>query len=89
MAQRGGKRDGSGRKKGEATLYSEALKSKIAELVSVDAHEMVVAQIEKAKKGDTIAFKELMDRTLGKAPQAVTGFDGKELRVIFDSVFNK
>lgn len=84
MAQRGGKREGSGRKKGEATLYSEALKAKIAELVTVDAKEMILAQVEKAKKGDTMAFKELMDRTLGKAPQAVTGADGGALRIIFD-----
>lgn len=84
MAQRGGKREGSGRKKGEATLYSEALKAKIAELVTVDAKEMILAQVEKAKKGDTNAFKELMDRTLGKAPQALTGGDGGALRIIFD-----
>ncbi len=87
MATRGGKREGSGRKKGEATLYSEALKAKIAELVKRDAPELIAAQIAKAKTGDTQAFKELMDRVLGKAPQALTGLDGGALIIQFDSAF--
>lgn len=88
MSQRGGKREGAGRKKGEATLYSEALKAKIAELVEKDAPELIAAQIAKAKTGDTQAFKELMDRVLGKAPQAITGPEGQALIIQFDSAFN-
>jgi hypothetical protein len=87
--KRGGHREGSGRKKGAATLYSEALKAEIAKLVKVAAPEMIKAQIKKAKDGDTYAFKELMDRTLGKAPQAITGPDGGVLQIMFDQVFNQ
>lgn len=86
-SKRGGYREGSGRKKGEATLYSEALKAKIAELVAVDAPEMIKAQVKKAKEGDTTAFKELMDRVLGKAPQAITGPNGGALQIMFDEIF--
>lgn len=87
MAQRGGHREGSGRKKGEATIYKEALKAKIAELVEHEAPEMIRAQIVKAKNGDTQAFKELMDRILGKAPQAITDADGRSLVLAFDAAF--
>jgi hypothetical protein len=85
---RGGKRDGAGRKKGEASLIKEALKNKIAELVEHEAPVMIKAQIEKAKTGDTQAFKELMDRIMGKAPQALTDADGKNLQIMFDAVFH-
>lgn len=86
---KGGYRPGSGRKKGAATLYSEALKAEIAKLVQADAPELIKAQIEKAKKGDTQAFNSLLDRFMGKPAQAITGEDGNLLQIIFDGTFNK
>jgi hypothetical protein len=44
--------------------------------------------IAKAKTGDVQAVKELFDRAFGKAPQAITGADGRDLKIIFDAVFN-
>lgn len=87
MSTRGGYRPGSGRKKGAATLYSEALKAEIARLVEAEAPALIEAQIKEAKLGSTPAFRELMDRVLGKAPQAITDADGQSLTLAFDAAF--
>lgn len=84
---KGGHRPGSGRKKGAATLYSEALKAEIARMVKKDAAALIKAQVEKAKRGDTTAFNSLLDRFMGKPPQALTGADGGALQVMFDNAF--
>jgi hypothetical protein len=68
---RGGKRQGAGRKKGQAALAAEEYRKFIVEEVRKNKKEIVAAQITKAKQGDTQAFKELNDRALGKAPQGI------------------
>lgn len=92
MATRGGYRPGAGKKKGSKssnTLDALAIKSLYIEKAKEHALPMLEALVKKGLEGDVPAIKEFNDRVFGKAPQAVTGFDGKELRVIFDSVFNK
>lgn len=58
----GGKREGSGRKRGLASVLAEKTRDYIAQRVVDEQEELVNAQMEKAKKGDTGAFKELFDR---------------------------
>lgn len=43
------------------------------------------ALIDKAIAGDIQAIKELHDRVFGKAPQAITGPNGKDLTIIVSS----
>lgn len=45
------------------------------------AQECAQAWIDKACEGDVHALRELLDRTEGKVPQAVTGADGGDLVV--------
>lgn len=77
MAQRGGKREGAGRKKGEATIHAEAFRAKLTQLVAAEAEKIIRPQIEKAKKGDTQAFHILVDKFLPKLGQMeISGKDG-------------
>lgn len=78
---KGGARPGAGRKKGAATLYSEALKAEIGRQVEQDATELIAAQIAKAKKGDTFAFNSLLDRFMGK-PQTHTDITSKGEKMV-------
>lgn len=76
---KGGKRIGAGRKKGSLaphTLEANAAKKRITETVSSNIDSLISPQIRKAKKGDTFAFKELMDRAYGKAHQSISGDEG-------------
>lgn len=80
----GGKRPGSGRKKGQIsghTLQTQQQRIKAIQMVDDKLVEIFTPQIEKAMKGDTSAFNAVMDRAWGKAMQAVemTGKDGKDL----------
>jgi hypothetical protein len=74
MAQ-GGARKGAGRKKGLASIASEAARAKIAELVTQEIEPITFALINAAtgikyKKGyarpDVMAAKELFERAFGK-----------------------
>lgn len=71
MGQRGGKREGSGRKKGLATIEREKVKDYIAQRIADSAEPLVDVLLEKGLKGDVPAIKELFDRGFGKASQAV------------------
>jgi len=58
---------------------SDAKQLKLALVNSVslaDIEDIALGLIEKAKKGDTPAIKELFDRLWGRSPQAITGEDG-------------
>jgi len=79
---RGGKRPGAGRPKDskeKQTLIREQAILVLREKVLAEIGPIAEALIQKAKKGDTYAAKELFDRAFGKAPQEITGADGKDL----------
>ena len=87
----GGARPGAGRPKG--TKSPVTLKVERAKQVLIDAYIENIkpineALIKKAKEGDIQAIRELHDRVYGKAPQALTGPDGKDLMILFDPSFN-
>lgn len=77
----GGRREGSGRKKGPATIEREKVKDFIAQQIALHAHEIVGVLMEKSLTGDVPAIKELFDRGFGKAMQGVelSGKDGEQL----------
>lgn len=88
---RGGKRKGAGRKPGIASILAEKTRAYIAERVENDSDELVSAQLEKAKRGDTYAFNTLMDRAFGKPTQGVemSGKDGEPLLQIDDNQYKQ
>lgn len=80
----GGKRPGSGRKKGQLaghTLETQQQRIKAIAMVDARLEEIFAPQIEKAIKGDTSAFTAVLDRAWGKPLQSteITGKDGKDL----------
>jgi hypothetical protein len=80
--QRGGFREGAGRKRGFASIEAEKAREFICKRVAEELGPIVASLIEKAKKGDVPAIKELFDRAWGKPIQEeireVTTFKGKE-----------
>lgn len=54
------------------TLVAERVNARIAEAVEANFVEIIVPLLRKAKEGDVMAIKELLDRGLGKATQAVS-----------------
>lgn len=91
MGQRGGKREGAGKKKGTLashTLKAQELKKRLIEVFHNDADEIYSALIKKAKTGDIPAIKELLDRVWGKSLQQIDTPDIKDaLKIIFDGSF--
>lgn len=69
------------RGKGKKTLKREEAWEKMTEHIIIAAEPMVQAQIKKAKKGDTQAFKDLMDRIFGKAIETVNTNTTGELTI--------
>lgn len=68
---RGGKRKGSGRKPGLASVLAEKTRDYIAGEIDRNIKPMTAALVKKSKKGDVFAFKELMDRAHGRAHQSM------------------
>lgn len=73
---RGGKRPNAGRKKGpEGEAYRQAL----LQLIEENKDGLAKALVDKGLTGDITALKEINDRAMGKAPQPLTGNNGKDL----------
>lgn len=88
----GGARPGAGKKKGSKashTLEAEQVRKLYIEKAREFALPILKALVNKALTGDVQAIKEFNDRAYGKAPQAITGFDGEALRIVFDTPFKK
>lgn len=84
MAQRGGKREGAGRKKGEASILADKAREYIAIRVSEELGPIVDKAIEQAKAGDKYARDWLSDRGWGKPLQAIVteDKDGNRLPIL-------
>lgn len=89
MAQRGGRREGAGRKKAHHTIQAEAAKKQLIEAYLKNIKPINEALIKKAKKGDLAAIKELHDRVYGKAVQPIGNADDKPFEIAFDSSFKE
>ena len=81
---RNGKNNKGGRPKGavsEATRAKMTAKEILVKMVEANIVPLTEALIGRALDKDTMAARELMDRTWGRAPQSVelTGKDGYEL----------
>lgn len=83
--KKGGRKKGS---KASHTLEAEAVKILYIEKAKEFALPMLNALVKKGLQGDVQAIKEFNDRVFGKAPQALTGPNGADLKIVFDSVFN-
>lgn len=68
---KGGPGRGQGRKKGSKSLASEAYRQFLIKEVSKEKGPIVAALIEKAKRGDVLALREINDRVLGRATEHV------------------
>ena len=68
---RGGKRKGSGRKKGFSALTSEKAREYITKRVTEELEPIMDKAIAQAKDGDQAARKDLMDRAYGKPKETV------------------
>lgn len=74
----GGARPGAGRPKLEATKFREEL----IKAIERNARPLADALVNKGLTGDVPAIKEIADRGLGKAPQALDlSTLGKELKI--------
>lgn len=58
-----------GRPKSEASILAERARIRLAQKISEELEPLMDAQIEQAKKGNTAAFKELLDRGFGKVKE--------------------
>lgn len=83
---RGGKRTGAGRppkSKAKATKELQAIIDSV-----VDPKDLIVglngiaSSLEAPQAARVAAYKELMDRRFGKAPQAITGANGGPLAIV-------
>ena|ERR1700693_5836585 len=67
----GGKRPGAGRKKAGHTIEAEAYRAYLVSEVMKNAAPIVAALINKAKKGDVQAIRELHERAMGKVKDEI------------------
>lgn len=75
MGTRGGKREGSGRKKGYAALQAEKSRELICKALEKEIKPIINKAIEQAKSGDIAARNFLFERGYGKVAQIVVTED--------------
>ncbi len=75
MKKRGGKREGSGRKKGYSAIQAEKTRELICKALEKDIVPIIQRAIEQAKIGDVAARNFLFERGYGKIPQVITTED--------------
>jgi len=71
-----------GRPKSAATLLTQKIRDYVAQRLEKDAPELYDILMEKARKGDVAAIKELFDRGMGKATTVVTNEDGELISAV-------
>ena len=89
--QRGGKRIGAGRKKEQRTIQSEKFREYLIEEVIKEKAPIVKALIDKAKLGEILAIKEVLERVAGKVKEQVEigGINDNPIEVSIVSMINK
>lgn len=83
---KGGKQPGAGRPKGaisKSTKEALAFKEYLIKRVIKEKNDLITALLTKAKSGDVMAIRELLDRALGKAKESVelTGSEGGAIEI--------
>lgn len=83
---RGGKRDGAGRKHGSKTKATKELKDIIDGVTDptalISGLHSIAKDLGAPPAARVTAYKELLDRRYGKAPQAITGANGGPLAIV-------
>ena len=72
----GGRREGSGRKRGYAAIEAEKAREIIIKKLVESVEPIVNKAVEQAKAGDYKAREWLSDRALGKTPTSIELPDG-------------
>lgn len=79
---RGGKREGAGNKKGNTK------RPQLRDFISKKEVKALITEAKKrAKAGDTIMLKFIIEQIFGRAVQPIGGEDGKSIVIQFDNAF--
>jgi hypothetical protein len=70
-------------------IITQKLIAKLQDAEGTALDRMVSAIIARAQEGDVPAFREIMDRVEGKAPQPVTGGDEDDAPIRLETVIRK
>ena len=85
----GGYRPGAGRKKGQRTIQSEKLKDFLVAEIMREKAPIIKALVRKAKEGDIIAIREVLERTIGKVKETMEFSTGEPLNIILLKAIEK
>lgn len=80
---RGGKRIGAGRKEGVPNKVTRTLKEYAGQYSEEAINGLlgIAREAETPPQARVAAWREILDRAVGKAPQAITDADGNNLQV--------
>lgn len=68
---RGGYRPNAGRKKGYSAIETEKARELIVRMVTEALEPILNSLLKQAKRGNTTAIKELLDRAYGRSSQGI------------------